>query len=144
MPIDLGLEYDAAEKESKMEPVIPGTYEFMVDRIDEGNTKDGRPQWTWWLKIVNNPTYPNRVLPYNTVFPWIDPATGQRDTKGIGLLVAVGDGIGSKWVGTILPDKETFYGKGGFVRVGLRQYVDAMGEKQTGNQLRIVTSKRKK
>lgn len=140
MPIDLGIDYDAAEKESRPPIIVDGTYEFLVDHIDEGNTLEGRPSWTVWLKIVNKPEYPNRLVPYRIYFPWTDPANGQPDRSGLYLLVNFIDGIGERWTGTILPDKEVFYGKGGFMRIGHRP--NRQDPEVNENTVAVVRAKR--
>ena len=148
MPIDLGIGYDDAKKESGFEPLPAGTYAFMVESIEEGHTGElsktpNRPKWTWRLKVVGG-EHDGRTLLYTTVFPWSNPMTGQRDVSGLGLLVAIAAGIGAMWEGTILPDKETFYGRSGFMRVGtkMRRKADPMDADVVDNTIKIVVAKR--
>jgi hypothetical protein len=155
-PIDLGLDesgytFEGSQEAAKVSPVTPATYEFAVDRIDDGNTSEGRPRWLVWLKILNAPTYPNRTLPYNAVLPWIDPATGLwSHPKEHFALTTLCDGTKKLWVGDVRKEevrqalKGVLQGAAGFMRVGLRTYVDQVtGEKVTVNQVRIVTTKRR-
>ena len=73
MGVDQELTFDKAEELAKIPPVDPATYEFSIDRLDDGNTMEGRPRWAVYLKIINNPKYTNRSLIYNAVLPWINP-----------------------------------------------------------------------
>ncbi|MEM2125010.1 MAG: hypothetical protein QXQ53_01270 [Candidatus Methanosuratincola sp.] len=143
------MTFEKAEELAKMPLVEPGTYEFVVDRIDDSNTVDGRPRWVVFLRIVNNERFANRVLIYNAVLPWIDPTTGQWDTTGIGLLTQLCQGTATQWLGDLRkPEvqatlKQALMGKTGFMRVGYREYVDSTtGEKTKANRVRIVTGRR--
>lgn len=150
--LEVGYTFEGSEKAMKITPIAPATYEFAVDRIDDGNTAEGRPRWLVWLKVINDPNYPNRTLPYNAVLPWIEPQTGNwSDPKEHFALTALCGGTGMSWVGDIRkPEvqenlKGALSGATGFARVGLRTYVDATtGEKVTGNSTKIVTAKRRK
>lgn len=140
MTIDLGIDFEQAEKESRP-PLIPdGKYEFLVQDIQEVTTQAGRPSLRWWLQIINRPDVVNRRLPYNTPLPWIDPSSKERDASGLGLLVGVIDAIGARWSGTTLPDKETFFGRTGVMTVSQRP--NRNDPEQLENQVRMV-SKRK-
>jgi hypothetical protein len=148
IPVEKELSFEIAEEVSRLEPVEPGVYEFVVDRIDDSNTSEGRPRWLVLLRIINNPRYGNRVLVYNVVLPWVNPATGQWDVSGIGLLTQLCNGVGKRWIGDLKRDevklalKNSLAGATGFMRVGHRTYNDpTTGEKVKANSVRIVTRK---
>jgi len=146
MTIDLGISFDQAEKDSRPQPIADGTYEFIIHRIDEISSRDNRPGWRWYLTIINRPDIVNRSLIYNTYFPWTPPGSTEKDASGLGMLVTILDGIGAKWNGTILPEKETFYGKTGVMKVGQRirkmNPADPDEEGVPENTVRIVTKRR--
>lgn len=152
--IDLGLNQEQMEQLSRP-PLIPdSTYEFAVDHIDEINlnpdgtpTGEGRPRWVWWLRIVNNPSVPNRMARYSTPFPWKDPKSGEIVTSGIGFLNDILAGIKAQISGTKLAQKETYYGKTGTMAVGHKTRAkmnpeDPEEEEIIDQTVRIITKRR--
>jgi hypothetical protein len=152
MGIDLGLNQEQLEKEARP-PLIPdGTYEFMVDHIDEFHlnpdgtpTNDGRPRWVWWLKIINRPDL-NRMARYSTPLTWRDP-NGDLITSGIGFLHDILVGTGVRLQGTSLAQKETYYGRTGVMSVGHKPRAkadpnDPNEEEVIDNTVRIVVKRR--
>lgn len=152
MTIELGLNQEQLEKEARP-PLIPdGTYEFMVDHIDEfylnpdgSPTNERRPRWVWWLKIINRPDV-NRMARYSTPLTWRD-AEGQLVTSGIGFLHDVLTGTGIKLMGTTLASKETYYGRTGVMAVGHKPRNkadpnDPEEEEIIDNTVRIVVKRR--
>jgi hypothetical protein len=115
-PIELGIGWGEMEKEARGKPLPDATYEFIVDHIDEQETAAGRPRWIWFLKVINHPQYNGRTVRYGTPLPWTD-SSGQKDTSGIAFLFRMINGCGKQIMGTQLPDKEFFYGAGGFMKV---------------------------
>jgi len=115
-PIELGIGWGEMEKESRGKPLPDGTYEFIVNRIDESETAAGRPRWIWYLQVINHPSLNGRTVRYGTPLPWVDHS-GQKDASGVAFLFRILNGIGKQIMGTQLPDKESFYGAGGFMKV---------------------------
>ena len=118
--IELGVEFDTAEQESRPKPLAEGTYEFRVAKIEEVTSGAGRPGWNWHLEIINRPDLPGRRVFYRTFFPWTPPGSQEVDAGGMGMLVAIMNGISAKWSGTQLPEPAVFVGKVGVMRVGLK------------------------
>jgi hypothetical protein len=143
--IELGIDFDKAETESRPKPVPEGTYEFSVVKIDEITSGEGRPGWNWHLQILNRPDLPNRRLFYRTFFPWKPPGSQETDAGGIGMLVAIMNGISAKWSGTQLPEPAVFVGKIGVLRAGIKErlvdFNDPESEKIPENTVRIVTKR---
>ena len=143
-----GITPEWADKAARIPPIPAATYEFALDRIDEGNTMDGRPRWGVYLRVINDPKYPNRTLYYGCVLPWINPSTGQWDVSGIGFLTNLKDGVGVPWQGDLRsPEVQQNYkmalgGAVGFMRVGQRPNRD--DPSVMDNTVRIVVAKRKK
>lgn len=140
MAIDLGIGFDDAKKAAELPVDVGGPYEFVLDEITDTQTNEGRDGWTFWLKVVNNPKYPNVRVPYNTYFPWTNPSTGMRDDGGLTFLTNMFLGIGAAWQGTVLPEKAELLGKTGFFRITLGK------DRQTGEdrkQVRIITKKKR-
>ena len=123
MPIELGIGQEQMDKESQVPPVADGTYEFVIDHVDVGNTLEGRPQLTWWLKILNRVEYPNRMLRYNTPLPWKD-SKGEIDTSGVSFLNSILKAVGVQVVGTQSPDAPAYQGMTGTMRVSQKKRKD--------------------
>lgn len=151
-PIDLGLNQEQLEKEARP-PLIPdGTYEFMVDHIDEFHlnpdgtpTNTGRPRWVWWLRIINRPDL-NRMARYSTPLTWRDP-NGELITSGIGFLHDILGGTGVRLQGTSLAQKETYYGRTGVMSIGHKPRPkqdpnDPEEEEIIDNTVRIVVKRK--
>lgn len=147
--IDLGIELtpEKVAALSQVQPIEAGTYEFVVDRIEPGNTQEGRPQWTAFLKVEGVEKYANRFLRYNMPLPYYNHGTGQLDVSGIGLLFQLTQGTGVTWVGDLKLNevqealRNALIGARGFMKVGLRKRKreDLGGEEVTENTVRIVT-----
>jgi hypothetical protein len=122
-PIELGISQEEMRDLSIIKPVPDGTYEFVVDHIDYLNLDDQgdqidsskRPGMVWWLKIINNPAYPNKMLRYYTPLSWRTPH-GEIETSGIGFLNDILTVLKVSLQGSQLPDREFFYGKGGVLK----------------------------
>lgn len=133
--IELGITQDQWEKEV-LPPLIPtATYEFVVDHIDDTDSngaplrsKGGQPMWCWHLKITSpsQMTTANgdvvktegRILRNYTLLPFYNQQTGGIDlTNTFGLFNILKE-VGVPMVGTKIPEKEVFFGSGGFVVVG--------------------------
>ena len=151
--IELGLSQAELEKEARP-PLIPdGTYEFLVERIDEFHlnpdgtpTGDGRPRWVAFLKIINRPDISNRSARYSMPLTWKDNS-GQLITSGIGFLHDFLSGTGSQLQGTQLPPKETFYGRQGVMKIGAKPRAkvdpsDPNEEEIIDNTVRIVVKRK--
>jgi len=142
-----GVTFDFLTKASRIPPVEAKTYEFQVDDITDSNTQDGRPRWVTWLKIINDPKYPNSRLPYGCLLPWINPTTGQWDVSNSFLLVNLLKGTGKTFQGDIRQApvqqalKDTLKGATGFMRVGQRPNRD--DPHLMDNTVAIVAGKRK-
>jgi hypothetical protein len=141
--IELGVEFDQAESESKPKPIPEGTYEFSVMKIEEVTSGAGRPGWNWHLQIINRPDLPNRRVFYRTFFPWTPPGKTEVDAGGLGMLVNIMKGIGAKWSGTKLPEPELFYGKTGVMRLGIKERKMDLNDPESDvvqeNTVRIIT-----
>jgi hypothetical protein len=137
---------DLMTKASRMPPLPAGTYEFQVDDITPGNTQNGRPKWTVWLKILNNPQFPNARLPYNCNLPWVNPETGGWDISGSFSIVDLMKGTKKEWIGDFKkPEVQEDYrvalmGATGFMRVGQRQ--NRLDPTIMENTIRVVGAKR--
>ncbi len=120
--IDMGVDFEDVKNSDSFEPVPSATYEFQVRDIKfketgEHSKTPGRPMLCWEIELINDPAVAGRRLFYNTVLPWVNPATGQQDTAGCGLLVAMAKGVGKPWTGTQISTDE-YLGSMGFVLVG--------------------------
>jgi hypothetical protein len=143
--IELGVDFDKAELESRPKPLSEGTYEFRVAKIEEVTSGAGRPGWNWHLEVINRPDVVNRRLFYRTFFPWTPPGSQEVDAGGMGMLVSIMNGIGAKWSGTQLPEPAVFFGKVGVMRVGIRERKvdvnDPESETVQENTVRIMTKR---
>ena len=141
-----GITPELLTKASRVPPVEVGTKEFIIEDIQDGNTQDGRPRWLVWLRIVNDPKYPNTRLPYSVLLPWISPITGGWDVSNGFLLVNLMKGTGKRWEGDLRKEevreqyKEVLVGAGGFMRVGQRPNRD--DPEVLDNTVNIVAAKR--
>ena len=141
-----GITPDVLTKLSRVPPLPAKTYEFMVDDVTDGNTQEGRPKWTVWLKVMNDPTYPTARLPYNCNLPWMNPSTGAWDVSGGFALVDLMNGTGKTWLGDIRKEdvqtsyKQLLKGATGFMRVGQR--ANRLDPQVMENTVRIVAAKR--
>lgn len=118
--LDLGVPFSDVENSDTFDPMPAATYEFQVMSGEQTTTAEDRPMIKWILAIINNEEFKGRQLFYNTPLPWNNPATGQRDIGGIGLLVGLCKGVGHMWEGnTFAP--EPVIGLTGQVEVKQRQ-----------------------
>ena len=107
MPVvDLGVDFDDVKDQDIIEPMPVGTYEFQVESVEETTASEsGRPMLKWVHNIINHPEYNGRKLFNNTVLPWVDPKTGERDINVFGL-VAQCKTLGVPWQGRALNTEE--------------------------------------
>lgn len=103
--IEIGVDFEEAERESRPQPLPEGTYEFQIESgeiVETGpeSKTPGRPMIRWRLRVINaeEPSYNNRSLFYNTPLPWTNPQ-GEFDKSGLGLLVNLYKAVGLKWEG---------------------------------------------
>jgi hypothetical protein len=144
MPIDLGIGQEQAQAESKPKPVPVATYEFVVAEIREVTTQAGRPGWNWFLRVVNHPDQHDRIVFYRTYFPWVDPMDGQVKKDDLWKLTNIIDGTNSwdLWSSSgQLADKESFYGRTGFMKVTQQARKD--DPETIDNVANIVVKKKK-
>jgi len=120
-PVDLGISYDEAEKESGFEPLPVKDYDFQITEANPDETSKGRPMLVWRLEVINDPELHGRSWLYNTPLPWTDPETQQFTSKGIGLLYALCEGVGRPWEGSNL-DENSMIGLQGKLRNSHRGY----------------------
>ena len=113
--IDLGVNYDDVQDEDKFEVAPGGVYPFIVSSIIPANSKkNGRPMLKWTLDFQ----YEGKTLKLfnNTVLSWHNPATGEFEVDGVGMLVAQCKAVGLPWTGQKFIT-ENYLGRGGNVKV---------------------------
>jgi len=125
-PVDLGISYDEAEKESGFEPLPVRDYEFQVAEVGDDPTNKGRPMFTWRLEVINDVEFHGRSFLYSTPLPWNNPDTQEWDTGGIGLLYALCEGVGRPWEGKQF-DEKGMIGMRGKLRNKHRGYCSGCG-----------------
>ena len=126
--IEVGVDFNAAEEATKIQPLPEGDYEFQIESAEivqcgENSKTPGRPMVKWTLRTINadDPQHNNRPLFYNTPLPWTNPQTGEFDDSALGFLVALTKAVGRPWNGTSLNTDE-YIGLTGLMRVGVREY----------------------
>jgi hypothetical protein len=124
--IDLGVDYTDVQDEDKFEAAPPGTYQFTVKGVEPKTASTGRPMLKWTLGF--NHEGKEYKLFNNTVLPWNNPATGELDVGGVGMLVAQCKAVGLPWTGNKFKT-EDYIGRGGTVEVvqKIRQVREASG-----------------
>ena len=146
MPIDIGIDFEGLEKLAKPTLVPDGTYETVIEKVDDSPVKQtGRPQWRFSLKIVNRmeAELQNKMVFVYAQLPWIDPATQQWDYSFTFTLVDIVKGTGMQVVGTQIPDPEAFIGRGLIVVVGnqKRKGTESDADPIYDNTVKIVRKK---
>jgi hypothetical protein len=118
-PISLGIDFSELEQLAKPPLVPDGTYEGTVEEIKETNWASGRPAWFVRIRILNRPDIKNPLVSQSVGLPWQDPAQGgQWDYSNTFSLVNLINGVHMQVAGKNIPDKESFYGKSGIIKVG--------------------------
>jgi len=146
-PIDIGIGFDDLEKMAKPPLVPDGTYETIIDKVEDSPVQQsGRPQWRFGLKIANRmePEFQNRILFVYAQLPWIDPDTKQWDYSNTFTLVNIINGAGMQIQGNMIPDKEVFQGRPLVVKVSkvMRKGTEHDPDPTWDNRTQIVTKKR--
>lgn len=112
--IDLGVNFDDI-KELDEYPVVPGgTYQYIVQAINEKKTLKGRPMLVWQLQVTDPASSRPVSVFYNTVLPFMD--NGEMNVKGCGMLVSIAKNLGLPWTGSQLLT-EAYIGRSGNVKL---------------------------
>ena len=114
MQIDLGIDFETAEKEvaESRKPVAIGDYSIQVTDIKPGvggesSKNPGRPLLNWELSIIGHPDYTGKKLFYNTSLPWADPSNGNRLlTSGLNFLTDLTKALGHPWAGRAIQTEQ--------------------------------------
>jgi hypothetical protein len=124
--IDIGLNFEEAQKESGFQPIPEDDYkaqviEGVIVRTGPLSKTPGRPMVKWTLEVIEHPDYKGRKLFYNTLLPMIDQSTGELIKTGLGFLVSFCEATGIHWDGGRF-DTSAYLGSQIVIRVGLRDY----------------------
>ena len=106
MEIEIGIDFNEAEKESAIKPLPDGYYEMQVAAVEPkecgpNSKKPGRPMLSYRFEVVGNEeiAYNGRSVFYNVMIPWTDDS-GEFDKSGISFLVGLCAAIGQPWEGS--------------------------------------------
>lgn len=113
--VDLGVDFEDVKDSDQIQPMPAGVYEFQVESVEPKTASTGRPMLKWTLSIINNEEFKGRKLFNNTVLPWTNPQTGEKDINVFGL-VAQCKAVGVPWTGMSL-NTEDYVGRPGQVEV---------------------------
>ncbi len=74
--------YEECKDEVTIAP--SGTYDLLVEDIEETRTSKGRPMLVATFRIIKpqDPKAHNKLVKDNFPMPWLNPETGQRETTG--------------------------------------------------------------
>ena len=126
MEIDLGIDFETAEKEvaESRKPVTPGDYTVQVTNITPGQSGSesktpGRPYLNWELTVVGHSEFTGKKVWMITSLPWADASNGNRLlTSGINFLVDITKALGQPWQGGKLRTEE-YHGRTCKATIGL-------------------------
>lgn len=126
--IDIGMDFETAEKDADISPLPNDDYRFQVKDYELGESGEnskvpGRPKINWQLQIVENenPDFNGRIIFYNTSLPWTNPNTGEFDSGGMSFLTKLAQSVGVTWEGTQF-DPDALVGQSGLMRTGIKEY----------------------
>lgn len=117
--VDLGVDYDDVQHEDEYPTVPGGSYPFEIRKVEQTETQNGRPQFTWQLVVERPDDGRQVVITHRTVLPWNNPVTGELDVSGVGMLVAVTKAVGILWQGEGI-DTDAYIGAQGVVKLRLK------------------------